>query len=151
MKNPLLRLLAHPAGWLYAVGSYADRLLDGLRSRLRLGGSVISIGNIAVGGSGKTPFTRWLAGELTRRGHRVGVVTRGYGGSWARGHREPTLVSRGDGTTLLNPTEAGDEAVWLAGELPRCAVAIGRIKAAAARLLTQETDAEVILLDDGLQ
>ncbi len=155
-KNPLLRLLAYPAGWLYAVGSYADGLLDSLRTRVRIGTSVISIGNIAVGGSGKTPFTRWLAGELLRRGYSVGLVTRGYGGGWARQHREPTLVSRGnvsrgDGETLLNATEAGDEARWLAEELPRCAVAIGRVKTEAAELLSKETNVDVILLDDGLQ
>jgi len=151
VKNPLLRLLAQPLDWLYAVGSYVDRLLDGLRSRLRLETCIISIGNIAVGGSGKTPFTRWLAGELTRRGYSVGLVTRGYGGSWARQHSESRLVSRGDGNLLLSPTEAGDEAVWLAKELPRCAVAIGRVKAEAAHLLEQETAPGVILLDDGLQ
>ena len=150
-KNALRRLLTCPLGWLYAVGSYADRLLDGLRGRLRLKTTVVSVGNIAVGGSGKTPFTRWLAGELTQRGRSVGLVTRGYGGSWARLHKQPTLLSRGAGELLLSPSEAGDEAVWLARELPRCAVAVGRVKAEAARLLEQKVAPELILIDDGLQ
>lgn len=115
--------------------------VHGLLPGVRLPARVVVVGNITVGGSGKTPLTAWLAGRLLARGITVGIVARGYGGK----SRRPRLVDA-DAT----PEEVGDEALWLARETG-VPVAIGRDRAAAARLLIEARGPEVILSDDGLQ
>lgn len=110
-----------------------------LRSR-RVGRPVIVVGNLSVGGTGKTPLVMELARLFGERGLRVGIVSRGYGGR----ARAPMLVSGADG-----PEVTGDEA-WLMQRRTGCPVAVGRDRVAAARLLA-ETGAELILSDDGLQ
>ncbi len=117
----------------------------GLLPREALGVPVISVGNLAVGGTGKTPTVIALARALGAD-RRVGVLTRGYKGS-ARG---PLLVS--DGKELLSdPATAGDEAVLLARALPGVPVAVGAHRAAAGRLLLERAGADLLLLDDGFQ
>ena len=108
----------------------------------RLPVPVIVVGNITVGGSGKTPLTAALANELAARGWRPGIVSRGYGG--AAGDR-PLLVGRD-----ADPERAGDEPILLART--GHPVAVARDRAAAARaLLAAHPDCSVILADDGLQ
>lgn len=101
---------------------------------------VIVVGNLTVGGTGKTPLVCWLAEQLTQLGHRPGIVTRGYGGS----ARAPRLVQPAD-----TPDTVGDEAVLLARR-SRVPVATGRNRPAAAQLLIN-TGCDVIVSDDGLQ
>lgn len=105
---------------------------------------VISVGNLAVGGTGKTPFTLWLSRELRRRGLRVGIVLRGYKG---RGSRV-VVVSRGDGPQAA-PEQVGDEAVMLAKCFP------GPVITARRRLegvgAAGDLHCEVVVLDDGFQ
>lgn len=125
--------------------------LSGLRRQLyrlgwlrveRLPVPVIVVGNITVGGAGKTPLTLWLAQELLRRGRRPGIVSRGYGSA----AREPRSVAP-DAT----PEQVGDEPLLLArrSDVP---VWVGRDRAAAGRaLLAAEPTVDVILCDDGLQ
>jgi tetraacyldisaccharide 4'-kinase len=132
------------ASFVYAVGVQADRLLDGLRGGVRTRTPVVSVGNLVAGGSGKTPLVRWLTRRLEERGLAVGVVARGYRGSWAKISARPALVRD------LSAEEAGDEAALLAQELPRAPVAVGRVKARAAELL-DTLNLGVILVDDGLQ
>ena len=103
---------------------------------------VIVIGNISVGGTGKTPCVIWLARELTRRGYRVGVVTRGYGG---RNQHWPQPVRADSSAQSL-----GDESVLIA-QRTGCSVAAGPDRVAAAQLLLDEGPKDVILSDDGLQ
>jgi tetraacyldisaccharide 4'-kinase len=116
--------------------AYAKRLM---RSR-RLSCPVIVVGNLTAGGTGKTPLVCWLALQLTERGFRPGVVTRGYGGS----SRRPRLVRSAD-----KPDIVGDEAVLLARR-SKVPVAIGRDRPAAAQLLIN-AGCDVIVSDDGLQ
>jgi len=117
-----------------------------LRAR-RLPCAVISIGNLTVGGTGKTPVTSYLAGALFESGYRVGVVSRGYR---RRGGRAPLLVS--DGRAILaDPSEAGDEPSLLAREHPAVPVAVGADRLRAALLLLHAAPREVILLDDAFQ
>jgi len=106
---------------------------------------VIVVGNIAVGGSGKTPAALWLVEELQKAGWRPGIVSRGYGGRAAAGDT-PHLVA-----TDPNPDVHGDEPVLLARE-SGCPVAVGRDRPAAARaLLAVHPECDVIVSDDGMQ
>jgi tetraacyldisaccharide 4'-kinase len=109
-----------------------------LRSQ-RLPVPVIVVGNLSVGGTGKTPLTIAVAAELRRRGYTPGVVSRGYGGT----QREPWLL--GD---VPDPRQVGDEPCLIrASGVP---VAVGRDRPAAARLLL-DAGCDVVVADDGLQ
>jgi tetraacyldisaccharide 4'-kinase len=112
----------------------------GALASTRLSVPVIVIGNITVGGTGKTPLTLWLSRALSARGLRVGVVLRGHGGA----ARAPMLVAA-DSTAAV----VGDEAVLLRTR-SGCAVAVGRERAAAAQLLI-DGGVQLIIADDGLQ
>ena len=102
---------------------------------------VIVVGNLTVGGTGKTPVAAWLARQLEARGRKVGVVLRGYGGS----HRgAPRVVRRED-----DPRVAGDEALVHVARGVHTVV-IGADRVAAARLAAEQ-GAEVVVCDDGLQ
>ncbi len=106
---------------------------------------VISVGNVAAGGTGKTPFVRWLAGELLRRGRHPSILTRGYG----RGSRGTVVVSDGRGA-FATVADSGDEPVLLARALPSVPiVADARRRDAAARAETLGTPVDLHLLDDG--
>ncbi len=117
----------------------------GILPAVRVPPTVISIGNLTVGGTGKTPLTLWLAHALRQRGVTVGIVTRGYRGT-ATG---PTLVGK-DGSPLTTPAEVGDEAVMLARRFAGIVIA-GRDRAAAATFAHQHFALDIVLLDDGFQ
>ncbi len=102
---------------------------------------VIVVGNLTVGGTGKTPIAAWLGRQLTLRGHRVGVVLRGYGGRHAGA---PRVVVPSD-----DAADVGDEALVHARRGPHVVV-IGADRVAAARLAV-EHGAQVVVCDDGLQ
>jgi tetraacyldisaccharide 4'-kinase len=109
----------------------------------RLPVPVIVVGNIAVGGSGKTPVVAWLAEGLRAAGFRPGIVSRGYGGSV-----ESVAVLPAEGADAVR---FGDEPVLL-GRLTGCPLAVGRDRPAAARaLLAVHPEVDVLLSDDGLQ
>jgi tetraacyldisaccharide 4'-kinase len=116
--------------------AYARRLMRSTR----LSCPVIVVGNLTVGGTGKTPLVSWLAGQLAERGFRPGVVARGYGGS----SRAARLVQASDESEVV-----GDEAILLARR-SRAPVATGRNRPAAAQLLIN-AGCDIILSDDGLQ
>lgn len=102
---------------------------------------VVVVGNITVGGSGKTPLVAELARLLTERGRHPGIVSRGYGG--ARAVRSLAVTRDSD------PAAAGDEPVLLARS-SGCPVVVGRDRLAAARHVVG-LGADVVLADDGLQ
>jgi tetraacyldisaccharide 4'-kinase len=106
----------------------------------RLACPVIVVGNLSVGGTGKTPLVCWLAGQLHELGFRPGVVSRGYGGS----SRAARLVQAAD-----TSDKVGDEAILLARR-SRVPVATGRNRPAAAQLLIN-AGCDIIVSDDGLQ
>lgn len=103
---------------------------------------VIVVGNIAVGGSGKTPAVLAIAKHLQAAGYRPGIVSRGYGG---RASHYPLLVDAD-----VTPAEAGDEPCLMARRsgLP---VAVAPDRVAAAKLLVEQCGCTVIISDDGLQ
>jgi tetraacyldisaccharide 4'-kinase len=103
---------------------------------------VIVVGNVSVGGTGKTPFVIWLAAQLKQRGRKVGIVTRGYGG---KGTEWPQAV-----TSTSDPREVGDEPVLLARRTG-CPVVAGPDRVACVEKLLAESRVDVVLSDDGLQ
>ncbi|MGA9855934.1 MAG: tetraacyldisaccharide 4'-kinase [Gammaproteobacteria bacterium] len=103
---------------------------------------VIVVGNITVGGTGKTPFVLWLTQALQKQGYRLAIITRGYGGK--SGHW-PLLV-----TPQTDPAMAGDEAVLLARRTG-VPVSAGPDRVQAARHLLRQITVDVIMSDDGLQ
>jgi tetraacyldisaccharide 4'-kinase len=109
---------------------------------------VLSIGNMVVGGTGKTPMAIHAAALLRRRGYRVALISRGYGGR--AGRHGPAVVSNGR-QILLGPEAAGDEPLLMAARLPGVPVVVGRDRWQAARLAVARFDTQVIVLDDAYQ
>ncbi len=103
---------------------------------------VIVVGNIAVGGTGKTPLVIWLAAYLERRGYRPGIVGRGYRG---RIHRQPMRVRTDSRVAMV-----GDEPLLIARRT-HCPVIVSSNRAAGARQLIADHGVDVIICDDGLQ
>lgn len=126
-----------------ALASLRRRLYrTGLLQAVRLPLPVIVVGNIAVGGSGKTPTVDWLVRQLRAAGWTPGIVSRGYGGSL-----EGVALVAADS----DPAVCGDEPVLLA-RLTGCPVAVGRDRPEAARALIEAHSAcDVIIADDGMQ
>jgi tetraacyldisaccharide 4'-kinase len=132
-----------PLSWLFASVAALRRALyrrGALRST-RLPVPVVVVGNVTVGGTGKTPLVIALARALAERGRHPGIVSRGYGASGA----VPREVAAGD-----DPAEAGDEPLLLAAAGVPVVVARDRVAAARALLATHPS-CDVILADDGLQ
>ncbi|KAF7766318.1 tetraacyldisaccharide 4'-kinase [Pseudoalteromonas undina] len=103
---------------------------------------VIVVGNISVGGNGKTPFVLWLHDYLTAQGLSVGLISRGYGGQAAH---YPLLVTAN--TTTL---EAGDEPVLLFNRL-QCPLVVGPNRQQNIEMLNHQFQLDVIISDDGMQ
>ena len=141
----LLKLLALAYGGLLSLRAAAYRL--GLFRSHRLPVPVISVGNITLGGTGKTPMVVWLAEYLMARGKKVAVLSRGYGGS-AEG--QIRIVSDGS-RMLLTPEESGDEPYLLAQKVPGLMVVIGSDRYQAGVLALQELKPDIFILDDGFQ
>jgi tetraacyldisaccharide 4'-kinase len=141
--HPALLLLA-PFSLLYAVVIFLRRLLyrSGVFAAARADVPVIVIGNITVGGTGKTPLTLALIERLRAAGYRPGVVSRGYGG------RAPHYPLRVEADS--SSAEAGDEPVMLVRRSGVPLMVDPRRGRAAAELLAR-TDCDVVLCDDGLQ
>lgn len=122
-----VRRLAYRLGWLKSQ---------------RLGVPVIVVGNISVGGTGKTPLIVWLAKQCLEMGLRPGIILRGYGGTAGKTPRQVTASSR--------PDEVGDEAVMLRRRTG-CPVYVGSVRVETGRRLLAEQEVDLILSDDGLQ
>lgn len=140
--------LGRPFGPLYALAmqARAQAYAHGLMRVRRMPAPVVSVGNLSMGGTGKSPLVQYVARLLLAHGHKPAIISRGYGGR-ARG--PVNVVSEGRGA-LLSAQEAGDEPRWLADTLPGVPVLTGKKRhlpaAAAIRM-----GAEVLILDDGFQ
>jgi len=132
-----------PLSWLFLGVVISRRLAYRWKifASEQVGAPVLVVGNVTVGGTGKTPLVGWLAGQLSALGYRPGIVSRGYGGAVSR---VPRLVKPDS-----NFQDVGDEALLLARRttLPVC---VCQDRVAAARMLI-ESGVDVILSDDGLQ
>ncbi len=139
-----LHLLLLPLSLLFLFIAATRRLLfrRGILSSIKLQVPVIIVGNISVGGTGKTPLTLWLAEQLLANGWHPGIISRGFGGSGSK----PQQVLR-----TSAPATVGDEPVLMA-QRKLCPVWVGRDRPAAAlALLLAHPECDVILSDDGLQ
>ncbi|WP_457576286.1 tetraacyldisaccharide 4'-kinase [Desulfomarina sp.] len=108
---------------------------------------VISIGNLTMGGSGKTPVIQWLASYLQEEGLKPAIISRGYRG---KAGNKVNIVSDGE-KVHLNQYEAGDEPYMLACSLNGIPVITGKTRIHPCLYAVNELNADIILLDDGFQ
>jgi tetraacyldisaccharide 4'-kinase len=133
--------------WSRLLEARARRYRDGRSHAERLGRPVVSVGNVTVGGTGKTPFIETLARWMLAEGRRPAILSRGYG----RESRGTVLVSDGKGGgPLVGALEGGDEPVLLARQVPQAVVTVASRRIEAARAAAAFSP-DVFLLDDGFQ
>lgn len=124
--------------WLYEHGWFPQH---------RLPCPVVSVGNLTVGGTGKTPMTMWVANRLVERGKKVAILSRGY-----RRHTRHTFVLVSDGqSVLVGPREAGDEPYLMARRCPGVVVAVGTNRYRLGRWVLRQMSVDCFVLDDGFQ
>lgn len=140
------------------------RYRSGWRAQHHLGTQVVAIGNITVGGTGKTPVVELLARSLRDRGRRVAILSRGYKSKkldrpqkWQdakgipiSGEKMPKVVSTGS-ALLLDSKYAGDEPFMLAKNLDGVAVVVDKNRVKGGLFAVGQLDADTLLLDDGMQ
>jgi tetraacyldisaccharide 4'-kinase len=153
MQNPWIkppgRSLLRLAAGLYGLGVglrlrlYRWHLLPSLRLPLK----VISLGNLTAGGSGKTPHTALLARYLQKKGIKVAVLSRGYGGTKMK---SGAVIS--DGRSLVGTLEeGGEEPFWLAQKLPGIPVLVGKDRYRSGMTCVRFWQTDWVVLDDGFQ
>lgn len=153
ISGKFLWLLLLPASFLYRVGVQIRNLMFawGVLKSVRLPRPVVSVGNLTVGGTGKTPTCIWLAQELSKRGLRVGILSRGY----RRHDSAPVVVNPSDNGSINSARDdelfkSGDEPLMMA-RLYGQHVGVAKDRSEAARALLNSADVDVFILDDGFQ
>lgn len=143
-----IRILLLPLGFIYGlVMELRNRLYDwGVFKSRRFSVPLISVGNLTMGGGGKTPFTIFLARVLQKHYAKIAVVSRGY----RRQSRGLQLVSDGQ-NILLGPQEAGDEPYLMARRLPGVLVAVSEKRSTAIDFLHEKQAVDLVILDDAFQ
>ncbi len=136
--SPLYERVMALRARLYAGGWLTSR---------RLARPVICVGNLTTGGSGKTPMVIKIAAELSRRGLRPVILSRGYG----RTGEATVRVVSDTHAVLMDPREAGDEPYLMARKLPGTPVVVGSNRFAAGQEALRRFDSDVLVLDDGFQ
>jgi len=133
-----------PLSWLFRCLIMVRRTLyqHGWLTVNHFSAPLIVVGNITVGGTGKTPFVIWLVNFLRDKGYRPGIVSRGYGG----GATEWPQAMMADS----NPALVGDEAVLLAQRC-HCPMVVSPHRSDAVRMLLNDFDCDIVIADDGLQ
>lgn len=141
----VLRLMS----FLYEFGLKLKLFLYkiGIFKECKLSCVVISLGNITLGGTGKTPTARALATMIQKLGYKVVILNRGYRAHW---DKPVGVVSDGE-TIYMTAYEAGDEAYLLAKQLPGIPVVIGKDRAISGEYVAKNMDVDVIIMDDGYQ
>jgi tetraacyldisaccharide 4'-kinase len=147
--NHLLRGLLLPAALTYGAGALARVLAyaGGVMPRYQAPVPVISIGNLTVGGTGKTPVAIDLANRFVSVGYRPVVLSRGY----KRKSVEPYVVVSDGKTILASCEDAGDEPYLIALSTPGTGVIVGARRAETAQIAIYELGCNLIILDDGFQ
>lgn len=137
-----------PFSWLYTLVVIGrNKAFDwGFIRSEQVGVPVISIGNMTMGGTGKTPLVEYIVGRCLAKGKRVAIVSRGYK------RRSKGVVVVSDGRTVLaDARQGGDEPVQMARKFPQAVVVVGERRVEAAKVAAQRFGAEVVVLDDGFQ
>ncbi len=124
--------------FLYRVGIFKSYKIEGLK--------IISIGNLAMGGTGKTPATIAIGQNLIEKGFRIAVLLRGYK---RKNIKEIIMVHDGE-KIVANPEKSGDEAYLIARKLS-CPVMVSKDRVKGAELIKKEFNPDFLLLDDGFQ
>jgi tetraacyldisaccharide 4'-kinase len=165
-RAAMMRFLMSWLSWLFRALVQCRIALyrKGWKPQEYLGAQVVSIGNLTVGGTGKTPVVELLAKSLRDRGRRVAILSRGYkskkldrpqkwtgaDGKPVPAERMPRVVSTGS-ALLLDSKFAGDEPFMLARNLDGVAVVVDKNRVKGGRFAIGELKAETLLLDDGMQ
>ena len=147
-KNRGLSTLLYPFSWIYgsAMAIRNARFERDLNRSEALPACVISVGNITVGGTGKTPLVISLAEWLQKRGHEVAILSRGYG------RKTPDVLTVSDGHyALTDPAVAGDEPVLMASRLDKIPVIVGKDRLSAGQMCIEQYGSKILILDDGFQ
>ncbi|MBX9669125.1 MAG: tetraacyldisaccharide 4'-kinase [Candidatus Obscuribacterales bacterium] len=147
--NPVARTLLTPASFVYGAVGYArlKAYANGCIERAKPDVPVISVGNLSVGGTGKTPITIELAERFIHQGNRVAILSRGY----KRKASTPyTVVSNGE-KILATCQEAGDEPYMMAQAVPAAVVISGKSRSETAEIAIKKYHCDIIILDDGFQ
>jgi tetraacyldisaccharide 4'-kinase len=145
-KNRLLRTILTPASWLYALGwrLYLAVYQLGFKKAKQAHSPVVCIGNLQVGGTGKTPATIHVADVLIGLGRQVVVSCSGYGSKASEAAR---LAPQGP----LQASQWGDEAALIRMLRPSIPLIVGRRRVLAAEICSREFPDSVMLMDDGFQ
>jgi len=165
-RATMMRLLLGSLSGLFRLGVALRlwRYRSQWKVQHRLGTQVIAVGNLTVGGTGKTPVVELLARTLRDRGREVAILSRGYKSkkldrpqSWTTkdgtripGHEMPKVVSTGS-ALLLDSKFAGDEPFMLAKNLHGVRVVVDKNRVKGGRFAIRELGADTLLLDDGMQ
>jgi len=145
VRRKLLEVLAVPYG--LAVRLRATLYQHGWLPQQRLTCRVISVGNLTVGGTGKTPIVIWVVNRLLAQGRRVGVLSRGY-----RRRSDAAMVLVSDArSVLVGPEDAGDEPHLIAVRCPGALVAVGADRHRLGRWVLERFPVDCFVLDDGFQ
>jgi len=141
-----IRILLTPAAWLYRLGWSAYLLIYklGIKKQRRPHSPVICVGNLVVGGSGKTPVVIFIARLLGKLGYKVVISASGYGSPASEAAQVAPIG-------MLNPQQWGDEPCLIREELPDIPLIVGRRRVLAAELCANEFPGAVMLMDDGAQ
>lgn len=163
-RAAMMRMILRGASWLFRLVVLARLYLfhSSIARQARLGMLVVSVGNITVGGTGKTPVVELLARTLTRRGRKVAILTRGYKSSELDKPQEwrdkdgrlpenlPKIASDGK-TRYLGPLHSGDEPFMLAKNLDGVAVLVDKNRIKSGIFAIEHLGCDTLLLDDGMQ
>ena len=151
-RNSHWQILLRPVSWVYALATGARRAFyrAGLLKSVRVGVPVIIVGNLTVGGTGKTPVVLAIARSLSLSGRQCGIVSRGYARRGDAGKPVPPQVQQVRADDAATPVTS-DEALLLAAR-SGAPVYISHDRAAAARrLLNDHPGVDVLVCDDGMQ
>lgn len=135
-KVGLLNLLLLPGSLVWIIASLISRLKPAYRAEPL----VVCVGNLVVGGAGKTPLVLLLAQQLQKRGFKVGILSRGYGGAY----KSPSVLVN---PKINTPAQVGDEAYMMSHYAP---VVVSRSKGVGVETLSY-LDVDIVLMDDGMQ
>ena len=132
----LFRLGVALRNFFYDTGLLAATRVEGV--------TVVSVGNLNVGGTGKTPAVIWLAKRAQQLGRRVAILSRGTG-------RQSRLIAIREPSTKARVEEVGDEPALMAQKCPEVPVLVGRDRVRLCQLARQRWNVDLVLLDDGMQ